>query len=116
MGMVDTVCFFFLLDNQTCQNVRTVFTQRKNNIPVLYFRAAGASRRRLRGRGREQTSVERGATRHGMHLSTRETGLTGTQSGQILEDGSEGGMHRERSMHGSLDQVKYCFWAELNHE
>ena len=39
---------------------------------------ADASRRRLGGRGREQPSVETSATRHDLHLSARETGLTGT--------------------------------------
>ena len=47
-----------------------------------------------------------------MHLSARETGLTGTKSGESLEDGAErgeGGRHRERSMHASLDQAKFFF-------
>ena len=45
-----------------------------------------------------------------MRLSARETGLTGTWSGESLEDGAErgeGGRHREGSMHASLDQAKY---------
>ena len=45
-----------------------------------------------------------------MHLSARETGLTGTKSGESVEDGAErggGGRHRERSMHASLDQAVF---------
>ena len=51
-------------------------------------------------------------------ISARETGLLGTWSGESLEDGAErgeGGRHRERSMHASLDQAKYFLAAEGNH-
>ena len=74
---------------------------------------ADASRRwRLGGRGREQPSVGTSATGHGLHLSARKTGLTGTWSGESLEDGAErgeDGRHRERSMHASLDQAFFCW-------
>ena len=76
---------------------------------IIFPDRADASRRRLGGRGREQPSVGTSATGHGLHLSGRETGLTGTWSGERLEDGAErgeGGNHRERSMHASLDQAK----------
>ena len=77
---------------------------------MIFPNRADASKRRLGGRGRERPSVGTSATGHGLHLSTRETGLTGTWSRESLEDGAEGGeggMHRERSMHASLDQAKY---------
>ena len=58
------------------------------------------------------------ATGHGLNLSARETGLTGTWSRESLEDGAErgeGGMQRERGMHASLDQAKKKVWAEWDH-
>ena len=67
------------------------------------------------GSGRVLERAPEGAA---FHLSAREAGLAGTYSGESLEDGAErggGGRHRERSMHASLDQAKYFFWAEWNH-
>ena len=89
------------------------FYLNKNTYPGIIFpdRADG-SRLRLGGRDREQPSVDTSATGHGLLLSHRETGLTGTWSGESLEDGAEhgeGGRHRERSMYASLDQAKYFF-------
>ena len=88
----------------------------KNTYPGIIFPdRADISRRRLGGRGREQPSVGTSATGHGLHLSARDTG---TQSGESLEDSAEhgeGGRHRERSMHASLDQPKCFFWAAWNH-
>ena len=37
------------------------------------------------------------------------------QSRESLEDGVEGGRHRERSMHASLDQGKYFWGAGWSH-
>ena len=55
------------------------FYLNKNTYPGIIFPdRADASRRRLGGRGREQPSVETCATGHDLHLSARETGLTGT--------------------------------------
>ena len=92
----------------------------KNLHPGIIFPdSAIASRRRLGSRGREQPSVGTSATGHVLHLSARETGLTGltgTWSGESLEDGaerSEVGMHRERSMHASLDQAAYFFGGRV---
>ena len=57
------------------------------------------------------------ATGHGLHLSARQMRLPGSWGGGSLEDGAErgeGGRHRVRSMHASLDQAK--FWgAEWTH-
>ena len=77
---------------------------------IIFLDKVDASRVRLGGRGRRQPNVGTSATRRRLHLSARETGLTGTSRGQSLEDGAErgeGGRHRERSMHVSLDQAKY---------
>ena len=77
---------------------------------------ADASRRRLRGRGREQPSVGTSATGHVLHLSARETRLTGIWSGESLEGGArrgEGGRHRERSTHAGLDQAKHFFLGRM---
>ena len=73
-------CVYFLLrDNQACLDVRTVFTYKIKLHPgILFPDRAGASKRTLGRRGREQPSVETIATGHGLHLSERETGLTGT--------------------------------------
>ena len=80
-------------------------------MPVLHlFPDRADASRRLGGRGREEPSVGTSATGHGLHLSARETGLTGTYSGESLEDGAErgeGSRHFERSMHARLDQTKY---------
>ena len=82
----------------------------KKTYPGIIFPdREDASRRRPGGRGQEQPSVGTSATGHGLHLSARETGFIGTESGESLEDGAEpgeGGRHRERSMHASLDQAK----------
>ena len=55
------------------------FYLNKNIYPGIVFPdKADASRRRLGGRGKEQPSVGTSATGHGLHLTARETGLTGT--------------------------------------
>ena len=115
VGVVDPVCLCFSCGVTRRANVRTVFTWDKKTYPgILFPDRANASRRRLACRGREQPSVGTSATGHGLHLSVRTTGLTGTEIGESLEDGAEGGeggRHRERSMHASLDQAKY-FWGQ----
>ena len=45
---------------------------------IIFADRADASRRRLEGRGRDQPCVGTSAAGHGLHLSARETGLTGT--------------------------------------
>ena len=99
-----------------CPNVRTfLFLNQKTHPGIIFPDRADASRRKLGGRGREQPSVGTSATGHGLQLSARKTGLTGTQNGESLEDGAkrgEGGRHRERSMHASLDQAKYFIFGQ----
>ena len=103
-----------LLDVSECEDRFKL----KRQPGVIFADRADASGRRLGRRGREQLNVGTSATGHGLHLSARETGLTETYSGESLEDGAdrgEGGRHRVRSMHASLDQAKYFWGAEWSH-
>ena len=75
-----TWCVYFsfagYLDVSECKDR---FYLNKKTCPVIILpERADAGRRRLGGRGREQPSVGTSATGHGLHLSAREMGLTGT--------------------------------------
>ena len=84
VGMVDPVCLLFFCG--VTRRVRMLgpflLEQKRQNPGIIFPDRADASRRRLRGRGREQPSVRTSATGHGLHLFSPETGLTGTYSGE----------------------------------
>ena len=75
VGMVDPVCLFFSC-RVTCKDC--LYLNKKTYAGIFFSDRADAGWRRLGGRVREQPSVGTSATGHGLHLSARETGLTGT--------------------------------------
>ena len=78
VGVVDPVCLFFSCGQLHVSECKNRFYFNKNTYPGIIFPdRADASRGRLGGRGREQPSVGTSATGHGLHLSARETRLTG---------------------------------------
>ena len=68
---------------------------------------ADVSRSRACEREANQPSVGTSSTGHGLHLSARGKGLTGTQGGKSLEDGTErgeGGMTRSIFFWGRVEK------------
>ena len=55
-----------------------LYLNKKTYHGVIFSDRVNASRRMLGGRGRKQPGFGTSATGHGLYLSARETGLTGT--------------------------------------
>ena len=99
------------LDVSECKD--RFYSNKKTYPGIVFSDGADASRRRLEVEAGSSRVFERAPQGTACISPTRETGLTGTKSGESLEDGAErgeGGRYRERSMLASLDHAIF-FWG-----